>query len=155
MPKASAIKSILVLLIFVLPLLIGSYYQVMQQVMGWLLIVISAFKITDIKHFSRLFANYDCIAQQSRLYSVMYPFLEMLIGFTLLFVREGIPVQLALLALIVLMGTTLVSPLFLNNKQQHTCACLGIVSRVLDIPVTTVTRMENVVMIVMAVILLV
>ena len=148
-------KSIFAFLFFAVPLTVGVILGVGQHVMGVLLIIIGVLKLTDFKSFRKLFSQYDFFAKNSNIYSAIYPFLEISIGLILLFVSQQTPIlQGALILLIVIMGTTLISFFVSGRKKKQTCACLGIVSRRLHIPLSIFTVAENVVMISMATILL-
>ena len=81
-------KGALVAIIFILPLSIGLYYNVMQYVMGVLLILISLLKLIELKQFSAGFRKYDLLAKKSSTYATLYPFLELIAGISLLFVNN-------------------------------------------------------------------
>ena len=149
------IKKISVFAVLIIPLLLGMLFGVVQQTMGILLICLGILKIADIKQFTKAFSSYDFFAKRSIYYATIYPFLELAIGIVLLFTIRNIVLQIALLLLFMMMTITLLSIIFKKNKNKQHCACLGIISRKLNIPLSIVSIGEASVMIVMVFFLLV
>lgn len=139
-------KPLIVILIFclLLPALqfksIGSE-QFMYYFMGYFFIFLFLFKFFDLNGFAIGFAKYDCIAMRVKLYGYLYPFLEFLLG-------------AAYLAQFILVATNLATTILMSigaisvlksilSKQKINCACLG---TVLNVPLSTVSFLENFVM---------
>jgi len=117
----------------------------MLNFMGLFFIVFSFFKLLDLEGFKNAFKMYDPIAKKSPAYSLLYPFLEVTLGFLFL-MRIKIP--LALIITIVILGiTTIGVTKALLNKTKIQCACLG---TALKLPMTKATFIENSIMLLMA-----
>lgn len=137
--------------------LIASFVIIRQLYMGWHLasamydamgaffLVFGGFKIINISAFADAYQIYDIIAQRSRVYAYMYPFIEVALGIAY-FVRYN----LFLTNLVTLLLMT-VSSIGVGNElirgRQIPCACLGMVFR---IPMTYVTLIEDIAMVAMA-----
>lgn len=117
----------------------------MLDFMGLFFFVFSLFKLFDLSGFALSFAMYDPVAKRVPVYGMVYPFLELILGFMLL-AQIQVPITL-LVAIIVLGITTIGVSITLLQKKQITCACLG---TVLKLPMTQATFIENSVMIFMA-----
>jgi copper chaperone CopZ len=121
----------------------------MLDFMGLFYIIFSFFKILDIKGFSTSFKMYDPLAKKITIYGYIYPFIEILLGVMFL---TRIEVNIALLTTIVILGITCAGVTqTLLNKRSINCACLG---TTLKLPMTEATFIENVIMIIMAIVLL-
>lgn len=122
---------------------------VMLDFMGLFYIVFSFFKLLDLKGFASSFAMYDPIAKRMTMYGWIYPFIEIVVGVFLL-MRIAIPIALGV-TLLILGMTTLGVVQVLRNKTTIQCACLG---TVLKLPMTEATLIENLIMIIMALLML-
>ena len=121
----------------------------MLDFMGLFYIIFSFFKILDIKGFSTSFRMYDPLAKKITIYGYIYPFIEILLGLMFLI---RIEVNIALLITIVILGITSAGVTqTLLDKRSINCACLG---TTLKLPMTEATFIENVIMIIMAIVLL-
>ena len=117
----------------------------MLDFMGLFFFVFSLFKFFDLSGFALSFAMYDPLAKRVPVYGIIYPFLELILGFLLL---AQVQLPITLLVSIILLGTTTIGvSITLLQKKQITCACLG---TVLKLPMTQATFIENSVMIFMA-----
>ncbi len=123
---------------------------------GWMLhfmagffLVFGFFKLLDIKGFKDAYRGYDLLAKRWPAYGYVYPFLELGLGFAFLFQFE---LRAALLFSIVLMTFGSLGVIqALRAKRAIRCACLG---TVLNLPMSTITLVEDVGMVVMSVIML-
>lgn len=123
--------------------------EFMFTFMGLFYVVFSFFKFLDVKGFSTSFAMYDPIAKRIPNYGLIYPFIELLLGFFFLMRFQIVP---ALIITIIILGiTTIGVTKSLLSKQSIKCACLG---SVLNLPMTKATFIENSIMICMAVYML-
>jgi copper chaperone CopZ len=123
--------------------------SMMLNAMGLFFFVFSLFKFFDLNGFSNSFSMYDPLAKMVPIYGMIYPFIELVLGFSFL-ARFQIPVIL-ILTIIVLGITTIGVIGSLLSKETIQCACLG---TVLKLPMTQATFIENTIMIVMAVMML-
>ena len=118
----------------------------MYDFMGLFFIIFSFFKFLDYNGFSRSFAQYDPLAKRSLLYAKIYPFLETVLGILFL-MRWNLNIALWV-TLVVLSMTTFGVLLSLLKKDEISCACLG---SVLKLPMSEVTLIENIIMLIMCV----
>jgi cation transport ATPase len=127
-----------------------SWNGAMLDFMGLFFIVFSFFKILDLKSFPDSFRMYDPLAKAVPFYAWVYPFLETVLGLMFLMRFEII---FALVVTVIILGTTTVGVTkILLDKKSIQCACLG---TALKLPMTEATFIENIIMIVMAVLMLI
>jgi copper chaperone CopZ len=157
-PEASKLKQLKPLfLIFMCLLLVSlalnfndfSVKEMMLDFMGLFFFVFSLFKFFDLSGFASSFAMYDPLAKRVLAYGVVYPFLELILGFLLL-AQIQLPIVLLVTGML-LSITTIGVTIALLQKKQIKCACLG---TVLKLPMTQATFIENSVMISMAIFIL-
>ena len=122
----------------------------MLDFMGLFYIVLSFFKLLDLKGFPESFRMYDPLAKVVPVYGWIYPFIEVVLGLLFL-MRIEIPIALAV-TLVILGITTIGVTKTLIDKKSIQCACLG---TALKLPMTKATFIENSIMIVMAIIMLI
>jgi hypothetical protein len=112
---------------------------------GRILLAFSFFKFLDLRGFVRSFRRYDLLAKQSSLYAWIYPFLELALGFGWGF--AGGTFSIALVTLL-LMGFGAIGVIrAVRQKQAIQCACLG---TVFQLPMTRVTIIEDLIMVIMS-----
>ena len=117
----------------------------MLDFMGLFYIVFSFFKFLDYKNFPDTFKMYDPIAKTIPFYGWAYPFLETFLGLAFLLRVE---LYIALVTTLVILGATTIGVIrSLMNKESIQCGCLG---TALNLPMTTVTLVENSIMLFMA-----
>jgi len=131
------------------------YYDFMILYMGIFFIIFSLFKMIDWRGFTVAFKEYDIPAKLIPGYSAIYPALEFLIGVLFIvnfYSSEAIYLtSLAWVTLVVMaVGAVGVSIKLLKNEKFQ-CACLG---TKIKVPLTKVTLLENILMVVMAVMLI-
>lgn len=118
----------------------------MRLFMGYFFLGFAFFKLLDIPKFADAFATYDPIAARSRAYGLAYPLLEVALG--LMFIT-GTFVWAAQLIAVIVLSIGLVGVIHaVRRKRAIQCACLG---TVFDLPMSTVTIVENSVMIAMGI----
>jgi len=131
---------------------------VMSDFMGLFFVTFAFFKLLDIRGFAKAFRSYDLIAEQSRVYGLIYPFIELTLGVAYLansqFVAHfgaGFPtaVNFTTLVLMLLGSFGVIDALRSNRKIQ--CACLGTVFK---LPMSKVTLIEDLSMALMAMLML-
>jgi copper chaperone CopZ len=121
----------------------------MRLFMGGFFITFSFFKFLDLRRFSEAYQSYDIVAQVWPSYGMIYPWLELSLGLAYL---ANVQPQFVNLATVVVMSLSLVGVLrAVLSKQPIRCACLG---TVFQLPMSTVTIIEDGLMLIMAVIML-
>jgi copper chaperone CopZ/uncharacterized membrane protein YphA (DoxX/SURF4 family) len=122
----------------------------MRVFMAGFFLTFSFFKMLDLKGFAQSYAMYDVIAKKIPAWGYVYAFLELSLG--LAFALNYAPLYVngftALLMAVSLIGV-LQSVL---NKRQIQCACLG---AVFNLPMSTVTIIEDGLMIAMSIAMIV
>jgi hypothetical protein len=119
--------------------------QLMNHAMGIFFLLLAMFKLFDLNGFADGFQMYDIVAKKLRGYAYAYPFIELALG--ALYLSGQLPVFTNLLTLVVM--TISASGVFISMKRGYKfkCACLG---TVLNVPLSTVSLVENLGMGVMA-----
>lgn len=121
-----------------------------RMFMAGFFLVFGIFKVVRLKGFAKAYQEYDIIAKRSKSYSFTYPFLE--IGLGLMYLLNW---QI-LAALIITIPLMLVSSIGVYQKlakrEKIICACLGVVFK---IPMTWVTLIEDILMIIMAIVMII
>jgi len=121
------------------------WHLFMRNFMGLLFFQFSFLKLINLKQFSEGFRKYDFIAKKVQKYSIIYPFIELSLGVLFLAGFFMKPISFAAIALSVI---GIISVLIaIKNKLDVKCVCMG---TVLDVPLSTVTLVENLVMGLMA-----
>ena len=121
----------------------------MLNFMAGFFIVFGSFKLFDLSGFKSAFSTYDLLAQKWQSYGLVYPFLELLLGFAFL---TRYQLHYTLWGSIVLMGFGSLGVMnALRKKQQIRCACLG---TSLNLPMSTITLIEDLVMVIMSIMML-
>ncbi|MFK7821618.1 MAG: heavy-metal-associated domain-containing protein [Planctomycetaceae bacterium] len=123
--------------------------NLMSDFMGLFFVVFSFFKLLDLRGFARAFRTYDLIAEQSRAYAGLYPFIELTLGVLYLGRWFPMPVNFVTLVLMLIGSFGVIGAIKSNRKIQ--CACLGTVFK---LPMSKVTLIENLTMAVMAMMVL-
>ncbi|MBC7536653.1 MAG: cation transporter [Ferruginibacter sp.] len=114
----------------------------MQNFMAGFFIVFSFFKILDLKGFVESYATYDIIASRWANWGYVYVFIELGLGISYLLRLH--PLYTNAVSFLV-MSISLVGVLqAVLNKRQIRCACLG---SVFNLPMSTVTIIEDSLMI--------
>jgi copper chaperone CopZ len=122
----------------------------MNQFMAGFFLVFSAFKLLDLHGFAEGYATYDLLAQRWYGYGYVYPFLELALGIAYLLPAFDGSKQIAT---IILMGFSSLGVInSLLKRRQIQCACLG---TMLKVPLSNITLIEDLLMVVMAAITLV
>ena len=121
----------------------------MRHFMSGFFIVFSFFKLLNIKGFATSYAMYDEIAARWKGWGYIYPFVELVLG--ILYLINLFPFWTNI-ATIIILGVSSIGVIRSNlNRQKIKCACLG---DVFNLPMSTVTIVEDVGMVLMAVVML-
>ena len=122
----------------------------MPNFMAGFFLSFSFFKLLDLKGFASSYAMYDLLAMRVPVYGFIYPFIEL--GLGLAYVLNFQPFYTNLATFIVMTFSTLGVLKAVLNKQKIRCACLG---AVFNLPMSTVTIIEDVLMTAMALLMLI
>lgn len=121
----------------------------MRHFMAGFFLVFSFFKLLNIQGFADSYRMYDIVAAKWPAWGVTYPFVELCLG--VLYLINAFPFWTNLTTIVVL-GISSVGVIRSNlNKQKIKCACLG---DIFNLPMSTVTIIEDVSMVIMAGIML-
>ena len=121
----------------------------MQIFMGLFLVIFAMFKFFDLPGFAKGFKKYDVITQKLPAYGFAYPYIEMALGLMLL---ADWNTTIAFWGALVVSLATLYGVLkSLRAGMDVRCACLG---TMLNVPLSTVTVVENAGMALMSAIML-
>ena len=119
---------------------------VMRLFMGGFFIAFSFFKMLDLRGFADAYRSYDLVAKAVPAYGFVYPFIELALG--LAYLADWQPMAVNAVTAVV-MGVSLIGVLkAVMSKQAIRCACLG---TVFNLPMSTVTIIEDALMVAMAV----
>lgn len=118
-----------------------NYKDAMLDFMAGFFLVFGFFKIINLPGFVEAYAMYDIIAQRSRLYAYIYPFIEVGLGIAYLF-RYKLFLANLITVIIMAIGSIGVA-IELSKGRQIICACLGAVFK---LPMTYVTLSEDLIM---------
>jgi hypothetical protein len=124
--------------------------RAMATFMAGFFLAFSFFKLLDVKGFADSFAMYDLVAKRSRSYALVYPFIELALGLAYLMKVSPTATNTATLIVMLVGAAGVVESLV--NKRRVKCACLG---SVFNLPMSSVTLIEDVSMAVMAFVMLV
>lgn len=121
----------------------------MNNFMGAFFLTFSFFKMLDLKGFAESYFSYDIIAKRWMGYGYVYAVIELLLG--LAFISGFNPVLTNSITFVV-MSVSIIGVLqSVLNKRKIKCACLG---AVFNLPMSTITIIEDLLMIVMSAITL-
>ncbi|WPU93967.1 cation transporter [Mucilaginibacter sabulilitoris] len=117
----------------------------MRVFMSGFFLIFSFFKLLDLQGFADSYSMYDIVAKKFRAWGYIYAFVEL--GLGLAFALNIAPVIVNAITFIV-MSVSLIGVLqSVLNKRKIQCACLG---AVFNLPMSTVTIVEDALMIVMS-----
>ena len=155
--KLSTYKPLLLVIGFVLLVSLLSSFNTSFHLMNWMtnfmggfFIAFSFFKFLDLNGFSNSFATYDIIAKKWKGYGKIYPFIELGLGVAYLLALQSAITNI--ICILILTASTIGIIKAVWSKKQIQCACLG---TVFNLPMSTVTIIENFTMISMAIISLI
>ena len=121
----------------------------MNNFMAGFFITFSFFKLLNVKAFAETYSMYDIVAKRIKAYGFIYPFIELALGIAFLTRFNPIATNIATL---IVMSISIIGVLqSVLNKRKIQCACLG---AVFNLPMSTVTIIEDALMIVMSGIML-
>jgi hypothetical protein len=122
-----------------------SAMETMRYFMAGFFLVFSFFKLLDIQAFASAYARYDLLAMRWQSWGLIYPFLELALGVAYL---TNFNPLLTYWLTIGIMGFSAIGVIqAVASRTQIQCACLGTVFK---LPMSTVTIIEDVGMVLMA-----
>ena len=121
----------------------------MNHFMAGFFLVFSFFKLMNLKAFAETYSMYDIVARKWPAWGYFYAFAELSLG--LAFLTSYKPI-LTNTATLIIMSVSIVGVLqSVLNKRKIKCACLG---AVFNLPMSTVTIIEDLLMIIMSLVML-
>ncbi len=120
-------------------------HRFMPNFMAGFFLVFSFFKLLDLAGFASSYAMYDLLAKRVYRYGLIYPFIELGLGIAYLINFK--PEFTNAITLVVMLFSSIGVILAVVNKQKIKCACLG---TGFNLPMTTVTIIEDLLMAAMA-----
>lgn len=121
----------------------------MRIFMGLFFLVFSFFKLLDLSGFASAYQSYDIISKRWIGWGYIYPFIELILGVG--FLIEWNPKILAITTIVVLGISSIGVIQSVMNKTKIQCACIG---TGFNLPMSTVTIVEDLGMVLMAVLML-
>ncbi len=126
-----------------------SWMNWMRWFMAGFFLAFSFFKFLDLKGFATSYRMYDVVAKKFPVWGYIYAYTELLLGVAYLI---GFNPLFTSLITFTVMSVSIVGVLQkVLNKQVIQCACLG---KVFDLPMSTVTIIEDGLMIMMAAVMI-
>lgn len=126
------------------------WMKCMNNFMAGFFITFSFFKLLNVKAFVETYSMYDIVAKRIKAYGFIYPFIELALGIAFL---TGFNPFVTNITTLVVMSISIIGVLqSVLNKKKIQCACLG---AVFNLPMSTVTIIEDALMIVMCAIMLI
>jgi copper chaperone CopZ len=120
-------------------------HRFMSNFMAGFFLVFSFFKLLDLTGFANSYAMYDVLAKRLPMYGYIYPFIELALGASYLLDYQPVLINSITFVLMTFSSIGVISAVL--NKQKIKCACLG---TGFNLPMTTVTIIEDVLMAAMA-----
>ncbi|TCD11774.1 heavy-metal-associated domain-containing protein [Pedobacter frigidisoli] len=127
-----------------------NFMTFMRIFMAGFFLTFSFFKMLNLKGFAESYAMYDIVAKKFSRWGYIYAFIEL--GLGLSFALNLSPIIVNWVTLIVMTVSILGVLESVLNKKKIQCACLG---AVFNLPMSTVTIVEDAIMIAMSVAMLV
>jgi copper chaperone CopZ len=122
-----------------------SGHETMRYFMAGFFLVFSFFKLLDLPAFADAYAGYDLLAARWRGWGLIYPFVELALGLAYL---ANVAPRLTNTVTLLVMGFSAIGVIrAVLGQKKIRCACLG---AVFQLPMSTVTIVEDVGMVAMA-----
>jgi hypothetical protein len=117
----------------------------MHYFMGMVFVVFSLFKLMNLQGFVEGLRKYDFIAQRFAGYAMIFPFIELILGLSYIMYGPLLMLNVLTFAFTALNSFSVIHAL--RKGLDVRCACLG---TAFDIPLSSVSIIENAMMAVMA-----
>lgn len=125
------------------------WMQAMNIFMAGFFLTFSFFKMLDINGFAESYSMYDIVAKKVKAWGYVYAFVEL--GLGIAYATNFQPLVTNIVTLVV-MSISIIGVLqSVFNKRKIQCACLG---AVFNLPMSTVTIIEDALMIIMSAIMI-
>ncbi len=121
------------------------FMQWMQHFMAGFFLSFSFFKMLDLPAFADSYATYDIIAKRFRGWGFIYAFIELGLGFA--YAINLHPFATNAITFLIMGISTIGVLQSVLNKRKIQCACLG---AVFNLPMSTITLTEDLLMVLMA-----
>ncbi len=146
-------KPILLIFAYITTIAITASYQhssihwmdTMRVFMAGFFLTFSFFKMLDLKGFAGSYAMYDIVAKKLGSWGYIYAFVELALGIAFAINFHPMATNVATLVVMTVSMIGVLQAVF--NKRKIKCACLG---AVFNLPMSTVTIMEDALMIAMS-----
>ncbi|MBL0255861.1 MAG: cation transporter [Chitinophagaceae bacterium] len=126
------------------------WMQAMNIFMAGFFLTFSFFKMLDLKGFAESYSMYDIVAKKVIAWGYVYAFIEL--GLGIAYATNFQPLVTNIVTLVVMTISIIGVLQSVLNKRKIQCACLG---AVFNLPMSTVTIIEDALMIVMSGIMLI
>lgn len=128
---------------------IFNWMQFMNIFMAGFFLTFSFFKMLDLQGFAESYSMYDIVAKRIKAWGFIYPFIELALGIAY---AIGFQPLFTNIVTLVVMTVSIIGVLqSVLNKRKIQCACLG---AVFNLPMSTVTIIEDALMIGMSIVML-
>lgn len=124
--------------------------ETMRYFMAGFFLVFAFFKLLDLRAFADAYAGYDLLSARWHGWGYVYPFVELALGMA--YLSNFQPFFTAWVTLVVMGFSSVGVILAVTRKSSIRCACLG---TVFQLPMSTVTIVEDVGMVAMALVMLI
>ena len=123
--------------------------ETMRYFMAGFFLVFSFFKLLNINAFAKAYAQYDLLAARWLGWGRIYPFVELALGVA--YLTNASPLITYWVTIVIMSFSAIGVIRAVVSRTQIQCACLG---TVFNLPMSTVTIVEDVGMVVMAIIMI-
>ena len=127
-----------------------NWMDAMRVFMAGFFLTFSFFKMLDLKSFAESYSMYDIVAKKLNNWGYIYAFIELSLGIAYAIHFQPIIVNIVTLIVMIISIIGVLQSVF--NKRKIKCACLG---AVFNLPMSTVTIIEDALMIAMSVAMLI
>lgn len=117
----------------------------MTNFMAGFFLTFSFFKLLNLKGFAESYSSYDIIARRWMGWGIVYAFIELALGIAYLLQFNPLITNTITFLIMSISITGVLQSLL--NKRKIQCACLGVV---FELPMSTITVIEDALMIVMS-----
>ncbi len=124
--------------------------RAMGRFMAGFFLVFSFFKLMNLPGFVDAYRGYDVVARRWALYAWAYPFIELALGVAYLI--GLVPIATNFITFVVMAVSTVGVAQAVFQRRKIRCACLG---SLLNLPMSSVTLVEDLLMVVMSAAMLV
>ena len=127
-----------------------NWMDAMRVFMSGFFLTFSFFKMLDLRGFAESYAMYDIVAKKQNNWGYIYAFIELTLGIAYAINFQPIIVNIVTLIVMTISIIGVLQSVF--SKRKIKCACLG---AVFNLPMSTITIIEDALMIAMSVAMLV